>query len=647
MSDHSLKRGFLFCILFLVAAGNALAATPSGRYESRMVWDPAIHRAVLFGGLTGIDAATKQQFDLADTWEWTGSRWLQIFPAHSPSSRAAESMVFDSARNRVVIFGGRQAKLNLNDTWSFDGNDWTAIATANAPSVRELAGAAYDSVRDRIVLFGGTHQIYSADGRTLTETHLHDTWEFNGTAWTQILTDGPDVTKPILEYDPVRKQTIMLGLNANSATVMYAWDPAAAAWKALTPSVLPACANEGAMTWQSSDNTILYTGGVCATSTNAEDTLEWDGTNWTKIDVTLAVGANIGSALTFDPDRQNAVLFGGAPAAGVILAGTYIFANKTWSSVGDLDYPVPRSLFTFATDPVNKLIYLFGGVNDSTVFYDFWTYQNGMFHPQTLSNQPTDCSSPTGAYDTGRSKLVVLCAGSATWEYDGATWTQYDATKTAPPAHRFGSVVYDETLKKIVYFGGFDGSSVYLDQTWTFDGSTWVQVKKNPAPSRSLTSMWYDPILKKTVIYGGLGRLTSTDRLTRYNDMWSFDGTGWTQIKPDVTPGMRYGAQVAVDPKTNHAILFGGIRVDIDANNNQVQVYANDTWDWDGTTWKQITSAKTPPQRENGGIAVDPLRNELVMFGGFSGFYLSDLWRFANGSWSQVTEVLNRRRAAH
>jgi len=646
MSDHSLKRGLLFCILSLLVAGSAFAATPAGRYETKMVCYPAIHRAVLFGGLTAIDAGTKLQYDLDDTWEWTGSRWLQVFPSHNPPARSGESMVFDSARNRVVIFGGRQGKLNLNDTWSFDGNDWTEIKTANAPSVREIAGAAYDSVRDRIVLFGGTHQTYSTDGRTLTETPLHDTWEFNGTNWTQILTDGPAVTKAILEYDPIRKQTIMLGVNASAATVMFAWDPAAATWKSLTPTVLPTCANEGAMTWQTSNNTILYTGGVCATSSGTEETYEWDGTNWTKIDLTLFAGTYLAPALTFDQDRQVAVLFGGAPPAGQLNTGTFTYANKAWTGVGDIAYPSPRSLFTFATDPVNKVIYLYGGVNDVTAFFDFWVYQNGMFHPQLTAGQPTDCGSPIGVYDTDRSKLVVLCSGSATWEYDGAKWAQFDATKTAPPPHRFSSLVYDQNLKKTVFFGGLDVSGIYLDQTWTFDGTAWSQVKKNPAPSRTLTSMWYDPILKKTVLYGGLGRLTSESRLTRFDDMWSFDGTGWTQIKPTATPGMRYGAEVGVDPATGHAIVFGGIRVDTDANNNQVQVYANDTWDWDGTAWKKITSTLTPPARENGGFAVDPIRNQLVMFGGYSGFYHSDLWNYANGQWSQVIEVLSRRRAS-
>jgi N-acetylneuraminic acid mutarotase len=645
MSDHSLKRTILFFILSLFTVTGAFAASPAARFETRMVWDTAIHHAVLFGGLTSVDSGTKVAYELGDTWEWTGSRWIERFPAHSPSARAAESMVFDSKRNRVVIFGGRLGKLNLNDTWSYDGNDWTQITTATAPSVREIAGAAYDSDRDRIVLFGGNVQTYTNDGKTLTETPLKDTWEFDGTNWRQILSDGPAVSKPILVYDPVRKQTIMIGYDAKTiATVMYAYDPAAAKWNQLTPATLPPCANEAALTFQTSNNTILFTGGVCAGSAATEDTYEWDGTNWTKIELTQFAGRYLGSALTFDPDRQNAVLFGGAPPSGTILGSTFTYANKTWTPVGDVIYPVPRSLFTFVTDPVRGAIYLYGGVNDATSFFDLWTYQNGLFRPKTDTSHPTDCASPIAAFDTDRQKLVMLCETSATWEFDGTTWKQFDTTKQVPPAHRWSSLVYDQSLKKIVFFGGYDTN--YLNQTWTFDGTAWTQVKKNPPPIRSHTAMWYDPILKKTVIYGGVGRLSTTDAVTRFSDMWSFDGTGWTEIKPAANPGMRYGAEVAVDPKTNHAILFGGILLDVGANNIQTQVYANDTWDWDGTNWTKINTIGTPPPHENGGFAVDPARNELVLFGGYSGFYLSDVWSYNNGKWSQITEVVSRRRAA-
>ena len=74
--------------------------------------------------------------------------------------------------------------------------------------------------------------------------------------------------------------------------------------------------------------------------------------------------------------------------------------------------------------------------------------------------------------------------------------------------------------------------------------------------------MWFDPVLHKTVLFGGIGRPRPSDRLQRYNDMWSLDSTGWTQVKPTTLPNTRYGAQVAVDPRTGHAILFGGLRED-------------------------------------------------------------------------------------
>lgn len=646
MSDHSLKRSLFLTILSFAAATGAFAATPAARFHSSMVWDDALHRAVLFGGSTNIDAGgTKLAYDFGDTWEWTGSRWVPVYPAHSPSARNTHAMVYDSARQRVVLFGGRVGtNTALNDTWAFDGTDWTELHPAASPSPRSLPGAAYDSARDRIVLFGGTSISVASDGTTATFGILKDTWEFDGTTWTQVLTDGPEVGKPTLVYDPIRKQTIMLGIDKAEKTLMYAWDPAALKWTPLTPSTLPACANEGVMTFRASTGTVLYTGGICSNSTGIEDTYEWNGENWTQVTLAVPAGRYLGESIAYDPDRQVVFIFGGAASNGGLNPGTYVYTDATWSSVGDSVYPAPRSLFSFVTDPKRNVIYLFGGQNGVIHFSDFWSYQNGQFRPIIEDPAPTNCTTPLGVYDTDREKLVIVCATGATWER-GDAWTQYDQTKTQPPTRAFSSIAYDQALKKTVLFGGFNGD--YLNQTWLYDGTTWTQVKKNLPPSRVLASMWFDPTLKKTVIYGGLGRASSNDRVTRFSDMWTFDGNGWTELKPNGgTPGQRYGAQVVVDPNTNHVLLFGGLRLDHDAKGNELQVYANDLWDWDGSKWTKLEQTTVPPQRENGGFAYDPLRNELVMFGGYSGFYLSDLWSFRNGQWRQQTEVLDRRRAA-
>ena len=238
---------------------------------------------------------------------------------------------------------------------------------------------------------------------------------------------------------------------------MYAWDPAAAKWNQLTPSVFPTCVIEGEMTWQSSNNTILYTGGVCATPNGTEESYEWDGTNWTKIDLTHFAGGYFGSALTFDPDHQNAVLFGGASPRGRTVTATFTYANKAWSVAGDAAYPLPRSLFTFTTDPVNKVVYLFGGVNELHLLrpLDLSERRSVRDHHEPAHGlRFADRRLRYRPLKVGRSLFRQRDVGVRRHDVD-----EFDATKNAPPATWFASLVYDQTLKKTVFFGGLDGNT--------------------------------------------------------------------------------------------------------------------------------------------------------------------------------------------
>ena len=143
--------------------------------------------------------------------------------------------------------------------------------------------------------------------------------------------------------------------------------------------------------------------------------------------------------------------------------------------------------------------------------------------------------------------------------------------------------------------------------------------------------------------------------MTRYSDMWTFDGNGWTQLTPSGgTPGPRYGAQILVDPRTNHLLLFGGLfdtvtpPVPPATSPTEVQSYVDDMWEWDGSAWTQLHPAAVPPARENGRMAYDPTRNEVVMFGGYAGTFLSDLWTYDGSTWAVkiFDPIGNRRRVA-
>jgi len=370
------------------------------------------------------------------------------------------------------------------------------------------------------------------------------------------------------------------------------------------------------------------------------------------VDTTLNAGRVFGATMTYDSDHNEVIMFGGATVASTLRSNTMLYSNGVWvdSTPSGLE-PQPRSLFAFVTDPVNNAIWMFGGIDDAQTFTDFWKFQNGHWEQIENGDEPANCIYPLGVFDTDRQKTVLLCNNSSTWEYDGAAWKQA-TTKHAPAVRRFASMAYDQSLKKTVLFGGYDTN--YFDTTWVWDGTDWTQVaKKNPP--RALASLWYDPNLKKTVMYGGIGRLTSTDRLMRFSDMWTFDGSNWTQLNavkgtPGTstgTPGARYGAQVTVDPTANKVLLFGGLRVDTDSAGLQTQVYADDTWQFDGTNWTKVAPSTAPPARENAGLTFDPIRNELVMFSGFSGTYNTDTWGYTNGAWHQrVENITNKRRAA-
>ena len=85
------------------------------------------------------------------------SSW-SILLGSIPPARQNATMAYDAARGRVTMFGGLDSlQFNvLGDTWVLSGENWTQTAlTGSAPSARFGAAMVYDSARQRIGLFGG------------------------------------------------------------------------------------------------------------------------------------------------------------------------------------------------------------------------------------------------------------------------------------------------------------------------------------------------------------------------------------------------------------------------------------------------------------------------------------------------------------
>ena len=92
-------------------------------------------------------------------------------------------------------------------------------------------------------------------------------------------------------------------------------------------------------------------------------------------------------------------------------------------------------------------------------------------------------------------------------------------------------MAYDPATGQLVLFGGYERRR-YLDDTWTWNGTTWTQ--QSPAtspPARDGASMAYDPGTGQLVLFGGYGT-----RHSLYNDTWTWNGTTWTAAVPGHQP---------------------------------------------------------------------------------------------------------------
>src|SRR5262249_20094684 len=153
-----------------------------------------------------------------------------------------------------------------------------------------------------------------------------------------------------------------------------------------------------------------------------------------------------------------------------------------------------------------------------------------------------------------------------------------------PGARSNSDMVYDPVRQNVVLFGGYDGA--YLNETWTWDGTTWTQ--QHPAtspPVRDTFPMAFDSATQTTVLSGGYSISVGI-----HNDTWTWDGTNWRQQHPSSSPSARgSGRQMAYDAASGQLILFGG--------GNPNGAFYGDTWEWSGTNWIQLSPSTSPSPR--------------------------------------------------
>jgi PKD repeat protein len=149
-----------------------IGSAPAGRTESTAVYDTTNNRMTIFAGNNG-GTLVNDVWVLSTANGLDGTpAWTQLFPNPDPlyglpTARWIHTAIYDDTDNRMTIFGGVGAQ-DLNDVWVLSNanglegtTSWTKLfPTGSTPTTRAGHTAIYDTANNRMTIFGGGHAPY-------------------------------------------------------------------------------------------------------------------------------------------------------------------------------------------------------------------------------------------------------------------------------------------------------------------------------------------------------------------------------------------------------------------------------------------------------------------------------------------------------
>jgi hypothetical protein len=296
----------------------------------------------------------------------------------------------------------------------------------------------------------------------------------------------------------------------------------------------------------------------------------------------------------------------------LMLGSTERSTNTTWGWNGARwvlhlppASPPDRESYAMVTNTKRNTVLLFGGQG----FNDTWEWNGTTWLEYHPSLSPSARINFAMAFDELRGRAVLfggLGAGylDDMWEWDGHTWIELQPAHR-PPARGYHAMAWDPQHQRVLLFGGTNDPQYRssFSDTWSWDGTDWVQLPTNSIASRSFHGMTWDPISNVMLAFGGYNGDSSLDSTI------SFDGTSWTTRNTPQGPQFNRGPILATDHQRNRAVMVNA-----------------GVWEWDGTTWVSVSPGPMFASR----LFFDAQRGSTTAIG------YGATWAWDAGSWSDT-----------
>ncbi len=313
--------------LILAFSVRSFAQDLTVRNAHSMVYDSKHKRVLLFGG-----ADEKQVY--GDLWKLENNVWKMLEPKNDPEPRTFASFVYDEKRKKVILFGGNGVLFGsdtnpakfYNDTWELKGDKWRKLNFKNSPEPRAEAAIVYDKAKERIILFGGYNL---ADGKL---NKFSDTWELKDKTWRK-LNEGDLSARngAALAFDSKLNKVVLFGgstINKDyGENTGETWVLEKDSWQKLDIKQ-PANIFNSNMVYQENVQRLFRFGGWNGTG-RTDETWVLDKNNWTKLDLESEPKARNHSATVFNSKTNETILFGGHDGTK-IFGDLWIFRQGKW-----------------------------------------------------------------------------------------------------------------------------------------------------------------------------------------------------------------------------------------------------------------------------------------------------------------------------
>lgn len=542
---------------------------------------------------------------------------LDVPQLNQPPGRDFAKLIYDEANARTLMFGGRLADGSFSqETWSYSQGQWRKLNPPNAPSPRIAAAMAYDRSRQRVVLYGG---------ETSAGSTLNDTWEFDGETWQQVNTaNSPGGrSRAMMAYDQARQRVVLFGgrqvILISTTVTNDTWEFDGTTWQRIQPPQSPSAREAGAFVYDNANQRIVLFGGNDPDIATI-DTAVWtyNGT-WQRHPASSTITGRVNHAMTYDAHRKQVLLFGGFDTAR--RRDTWILNGNTlqWEllSIGTTNEPPPMARHDMVYDAARDANILFSGFNGARPLDTTWEFRDQWLQ-RIESNIDIEsiCEAPTQHRVWG---YAPLHRALVAFDTAGAILASKRPTFTAKLLCSYGYAV-DELLA--------------LDEnggtTFRWTGQAWNAGP--PTTSRVTgTRIAFDEAHRNWVRFGGQNILGG-----QYTNETYIMATNWQRVTTLVAPAARSNYAMAYDRKRQRTVLFGGT--------NLTQRF-NDTWEFDGMRWTQIPTGVAPSARRDAAMTYDPHLQTILLLGGASSSTesstdeLRDMWSYDETGWHLLGEV--------